>query len=253
LVAAVTWLAALVGPAALGGCSEAPPAKPAPRYLSISGLGSTIATPDAVSYTATVRRRGETAAAALAAAAQTIQAIRDHLGQNGVAASDSRLTTWVHPFPRCPDVRVREPDGRRTNAKRFSCEQREFEATQTIQAMVRDGPKAGALMAQSIALGAGEASAGEPVFADPANLQETARRAAIADATAKAQLYAARLGVQLGPVHAVTDDPLFLPDQHRETLNDPGAKASLDAPPPVPLEPGQRIITRTLYVTWELR
>jgi uncharacterized protein len=119
---------------------------------------------------------------------------------------------------------------------------------------VRDAAKAGALMALGVASGAEEMSGGAMFFDDPEKMLVLARADAIASTQDKAKLYAEKLGLKLGPVVAVTDDPLMLPGLHRERMPvGQGDKASLDGNQPVPIEPGQRVVSKTLYVTWELK
>ena len=83
-------------------------------------------------------------------------------------------------------------------------------------------------------------------FADATALMDEARRAAVADARRKAELYAAAAGVELGPV-------LSIQEQGGGGVRPMAMARSLDmAESAVPLERGENTLTAQVQIVWAL-
>jgi uncharacterized protein len=235
----------------VAGCSERPKetASGKARLLSVSAQGRYVGVPDATRFSITVRKVEDTAEAALKASAATMAGIIAKLKEAGVADKDLQSrTASVGPNSVC-----RPAPRPIVHGQTQICEPKGFKAAHSLAVFVRDMAKAGNLMGLAVASGGEEMSANEAFFADPDAMHAAARANAIENAQAKARLYAEKLGLKLGPVVFVTDDPLLLPGLHRESTPPDGQFDMGGAGADIPVEPGKRILTRTLYVTWELR
>jgi uncharacterized protein len=235
-------LAITAAASCLQACSDHTTAPERPRYLGIAAEGRAIGTPDTLRFTLVVRRIADTPEAAFKAISTGIATVADKLIKAGLGATDIQITNSI---VRANKVCTSAPSG---------CEARGVVASQNLTVLVRDGPKAGELMALGVAAGAEGLTISEPFFANPERLRAEARANAVSNAQRQADQYAARLGVTLGPVLAVTDDPLLLPGLHRE-LAPPQESGAFDmggSVPTVPVEPGLRLTSKTIFVTWEI-
>jgi uncharacterized protein YggE len=118
----------------------------------------------------------------------------------------------------------------------------------TVTLKIRDLRTTGTVLDRVVTLGANSISG--PVFGvqDPANLENSARSAAVRDARAKAELYAGAAGVKLGPVLRLTEQT-FMPPQ--PMMMDRAMKAEA-ASAPVPIESGELTVQVQVQVTWGL-
>ena len=82
----------------------------------------------------------------------------------------------------------------------------------------------------------------------PDELQNEARKAAMADAIAKAKLYVEAAGAELGPVMTIAEQGGYMP---RSMAAAPMMEAT--AAKPVPIEPGTQNVDIEVQVTWELK
>jgi hypothetical protein len=69
----------------------------------------------------------------------------------------------------------------------------------------------------------------------------------MADAIAKAKLYAEAAGAELGPVQTITEQGGYVPYSY------PTARMDAAAAKPVPVEPGTQSLNIEVQVTWELK
>jgi uncharacterized protein len=229
-------------------CADRPKAVERPRYLGISAEGRARETPDAMRFSLVVRHNADTANAAHVAASAGMANVVAKLKEAGGGAADLQIATAV-VFPNM----ICAWSGAGEDSRRI-CDQKGFVAKLKLSVLVRDLSKAGALMALGVGAGAEQLTSSDPFFGNPGNAQALARADAVAGAQRRAEQYAAKLGVALGPILAVTDDPLMLPGLHREKAYEPLGSADLGGNiPSVPLEPGQRVVSKTIYVTWELK
>jgi uncharacterized protein len=235
--------------AGLPGCSDPPKSHGKPRLLAVSAQGRAIGIPDATRFTVTTRKVEDTAEAALKATSVTMAAIVAKLKEAGVADRDLQgKSASVGPNSVC-----RPAPPPIIHGQHQICEPKGFKSAQVMTVLARDLAKVGGLMALAVASGAEEMTGGEAFFGEPEKMHMAARANAIETAQAKARLYAEKLGLKLGPVVSVTDDPLLLPGLHRESMPTGGAADMGGAFAEVPVEPGQHVLSKTLYVTWELR
>ena len=158
--------------------------EPVERRLTVTGRGEVRAVPDVASMSIGVETEAKTPGEALDRNAVRITAVIQRLEQAGISSKDiqtSQLGIWpVHDERQQP---------RRIVA---------YRAANRLDVTLRDVGRLGAILDQVVADGANTVNG--PIFsvAAPAPLLQAARDAAVADAIAKAERFAAAAGVTLG-------------------------------------------------------
>lgn len=176
-------------------------AQEAPRTISVSGDGEVSAAPDIARITTGVQMRAEAAGDAMRMASEAMAKIFIALDAEGVDPADvqtDRLSldpVWDDdPQPRSgpPDVVG-------------------YVAGNMVTVRLRDVAAIGSVVDALVAAGANRFEGIGFGIDDPKPLLEEARRAAVADARAKAELLADAAGVTLGPVLSLNDSGGFRP------------------------------------------
>ena len=202
----VSLLLALAGAAA---------AQEPPRQITVTGAAEADAVPDLATVSAGVDTRAETAAAALAANSETMTAIFAALDAAGIERRDVQ-TSQLSLNP------VFEPYREEAEAPPAVVA---YEASNMVTVRVRAIDGLGTVIDALAKAGANRLNGVGFEVADPKPHLDTAREKAVADARARAELYARAAGVTLGPVVSI-----------RETVEMPGpimmrAEAASAAPP----------------------
>lgn len=225
IVAAIVIALALIGRQALA----------AEPTLTITGSGSASAPPDIATLSTGVETRADTAKAALAANSEAMASVIETLKAAGVAEKDIQ-TSGLSVQPVYEDSKLRSYAG--------GTEIDHYVATNGVTVVVRDLAGLGSVVDALVGSGANRLGGVSFGFADPAPLQDEARRQAIADARRAAEVYAAAAGVKLGQVLTIEDfggsGPVPL-----------GAVARFAAES-VPIATGESSITASVRVVWHL-
>jgi uncharacterized protein YggE len=216
-------------------CALALPAFAAdnPRTITVRGTGTAAAAPDTAELSAGIVEQAPTAAAAMAAvtkqAAQMLQAMRDF----GIADRDLQTTgLLLHPvYPRQRDDEA-EP-------KPIA-----FRAATQVNVRLRDIDRSGALLDRLLTSGVNQFNGIRFTIAEPAPLLAEARRKAMADARARAELYAKELGGEVGPVLSVREDLASLPRPTERLMT---ARAA------APIATGEQEIEAAVSIVFELK
>ena len=214
--AALGLALALVGvgrPASARGNSAATVA----REITVSGNGSVRAVPDRAQFSFGVTTQGASATQALNANATLARRVIAAVEAAGVAAADVQTET-VSLSPRLDD------GGAIVG----------YTATNSVSATIRDLRKAGTLVDAAAGAGANDISGPALTRSDQTALYRAALRAAVADATAKADAIARAAGLRLGAVRSMVEGASSIPL--------PMARASAPAGEPSPVEPGTETI-----------
>jgi uncharacterized protein len=167
-------------------------AQETPRRIVVTGEGRVEAAPDLARFTAGVEAEALEAAAALAAASATMRDVFAALEAAGIASEDMRTSrlavdpVWEHGDGRQPRVRG-------------------FSASNLVTVRVRDVDALGALIDAVGAAGANRIEGIGFDVSEPRAALDAARRAAVADARAKAEVIAGAAGVTLGPVLSIRE------------------------------------------------
>lgn len=211
----------------------AEPDRSGERSITVSAQGSVTAEPDIAYLSAGVVSEAETAKDALAKNAATMAKLIEGLKALGMAARDMQ-TSALNVEPRyvlAKDNRTQTLNG--------------YRVTNQLHLIVRDVARMGEIVDQAITLGANQLGRVTFEVSNADVLKDEARKAAMANARKRAELFAAAAGVQLGPVLRIFEEPL-------EARNVPvGVQRAVSGA--VPLEPGSRALATEVQVTWGLR
>lgn len=202
------------------------------RRITVTGEARVEAVPDRARFTAGVEAEALQAAEALAAASATMRAVFAALEGAGVEAPDiqtSRLAVdpvWDHGG-----------DGRQPRMRGFS-------ASNLVTVRVRDVAALGALVDAVGAAGANRIEGIAFEVSEPRAALDAARRAAVVDARARAEVLAEAAGASLGPVQSIREGGAGGPEPMM-------ARAEFaDASPPV--APGVIDLTARVEIVYAL-
>jgi uncharacterized protein YggE len=171
--------------------------------IEVSGSGEAFAKPDMAELEAGVVSQAQTAAAALKVNSETVAKLLMELRKLGIPERDIRTQNIsLHPQYQFQEKRSPQITG--------------FEVRNQVAVKIRDLSRLGEILSRLVEAGGNILSRVSMGVADPSRLLDEARRAALADAKHKAEVYANAAGTRLGR-------PLLI----RENV--------AQAPPPVPL------------------
>jgi uncharacterized protein YggE len=230
---AVTGLAAwLVAPAAAL-ADAAPPL----RSLTLSGEGAVKAAPDEAQLSAGVVTEAKTAAVALSANSQAMNAVFATLKRLGIPEKAMQTANFSVT-----------PQYQATHGGNGPQRIADYEVSNTVFVTIDDlsrlGPALDALVAS------GSNALGDISFAirDPKPLLDKARAAAMKDALARAQVYTQAAGVQLGPIVSIGESG----GEEPRPMSGVAPRAMMAMAPP-PVAAGQMTVTATVNVTFEIK
>lgn len=230
--ALIAWATALFLSAAAQ-TFAAEPERPGERSITVSAQASVTAEPDLAYLSAGVVSEAETAKDALAKNAAIMAKLIDGLKALGLASGDMQ-TSALNVEPRyvlAKDNRTQTLNG--------------YRVTNQLHLVLRDVKRMGEIVDQAISLGANQLGRVTFEVSNADALKDEARKAAMANARKRAELYAAAAGVQLGPVLRIFEEPI-------EARNVPiGVQRAVSGA--VPVEPGSRTLATEVQVTWGLR
>lgn len=229
---------AAIAVVAIGGlqaCGDAaPPAEP--RTISTVGTASVPAAPDVVRIDVAVVEEGETAAGALDAAAVAMKSVFDALDALDVPNEDRRTRdVSLHPiYDAVPDE-----DGRRTQRLVG------YRAHNALEIVFRDVDAVGPALDRLTAAGSSAISGLRFEVSSAEALRDAARRAAIADARRKAELFAEEAGVDIAGVLSISEGV----GGGGPAPFGGGVVRAMEA---APIAPGVDDVSASVAVVWEL-
>ena len=200
--------------------------------ITVTGEASIPATPDMATVSLGVTTEGKTAAEAMSANSEALAGVIARLKAAGIAEQDLQTTSlslnpnWVgYDAGQTPTIS-------------------NYIAMNMLNVRVRDLAALGGVLDASIADGANTLNGITFELASPRPVLDEARKAAVADAAAKAALYATAAGVSLGKVIAISEQqnhggpmPMFME-----------AKAAS----PVPVATGQIAMQTSVSITYQI-
>ncbi len=237
LIAALLVLATPV----LAGAQE--PAAPAPRTLVVTGTGEATMKPDLAIASFTVLRSAETARAALDQASAAMSEVT--AGMRELGAEDRDLQT--SGFSIVPQYRYdnQRPDGVQTPPAIVG-----YEVRNTLTVRVRDIARLGEILDRAVTLGVNQGGDISFAVAEPRQARDAARKKAVADAAATAELLAEAAGVTLGPVREISEDLGVIPPMPlNRSMKMMAAEA---APSVVPVETGENTFTASVRMVYDI-
>ncbi len=219
-----------------------------PMTINVSGKGEVVVKPDIAQFSFSVRGEGVDAATAQGKSAEVINAVTAYLKENGIEDRDVKTEGYnLNPKYKyetkpclygayCPPGE-QIPDG--------------FEVYQSITVKVRDVNKAGTLLSGVGGKGATDIS-GLSFTVDDEEAQKTeARKLAIADAKAQADILAASLGVKIVKMISYYEDAPMMPMYGGARMDSMSAKAEMAPTPDIPT--GENMTTSNVTITYEIK
>lgn len=202
------------------------------RTISVSGMGEAAGVPDMATVQIGVTHEDPVAADAMARAAEGAAAVLERLTGAGLEARDVQTST-VSLNPVWSQNRASDEPVRITG----------FSATITVTARVRALDTLGAVLDAVVSDGANQIGGIRFGFQDPDPLIEQARRNAVADAAAKATLYAEAAGVTLGTLRSLSE-------QGGAPRPEGIARMAQDAG--VPIAPGEMTLNARVFLVYDI-
>lgn len=203
------------------------------RTMPLDGVGTVAAEPDMAVITVGATQQADTAAAAMGAVSKVSAAMLAALQTAGIDAADIRTSRLslspVHD-------RKSYEQGRPTLIG--------FSASNQVTIRVRALDRVGDVLGELVAVGANDMGGIRFEISDPGPLQDEARRLAVADARARAELFAEAAGVRLGRIMTISEIGSSVP--RPEMMR---AAAMADA---VPVAAGEVAIRAQVQIVWEL-
>jgi uncharacterized protein YggE len=169
--------------------------EPPSRTIVVSGTGEASAVPDQAQVSAGVTVQAATAEEALDANTAAMERVFDTLEDAGIEERNIRTSNFS-VNPEYEPYRDDNPNPRRIVA---------YQVSNQVTAIVDNIDNLGATLDALVRSGANQINGVSFSIADPDPLEEEARRAAVADAIAKAQTLAEAAGVTLGPIISIQE------------------------------------------------
>jgi uncharacterized protein YggE len=213
---------------------------PSQPTLSLSGHGEISASPDVAILTTGVASQAPTARQALEANNADMAKLLAMLKAAGIDPKDIQTSGFsVNPqyvYPKADDGSNLPPhvEG--------------YEVSNAVTVKIDKLPELGGILDKMVSSGANTINGISFSVDDPSKLYDEARKAAVADARHKADIYAAAAGVTLGDVISISDEEPVAPPPRPlvMAMAAPAAKA-------VPVEAGQVSYSADVSLVWALK
>lgn len=203
-----------------------------PSMITVTGTGTVEAAPDVATLTIGVTTQGETAAVALSSNTAALEAVMGRLTAAGIEARDMQTSNLsLNP----------NWTGYDTNSPTISG----YVAANMLTIRVRQLDGLGAVLDAAVADGANTLNGLSFGLADPVPALNEARKEAVADARAKAELLAAAAGVKLGRIASISEAGSASPEPAPMFR----AEASLA---PVPVAGGELGLSASVTIYFEI-
>ena len=204
------------------------------RHITVTGVGTSSVTPDAVRFFASVSAIAKSNKEALASASKSATAVRGALRDNGIATKDIKTSSLtVYPEYNYTQDRGQELLG--------------YRATQSFTVVIRKADNAGVVIDAAVNAGGNaiQINGIAPFLLNGAAATEQAREAAVADARARANSYAKYLGASLGRV-------IWLTEVNAPVYNFPIMAKGAAAEDATQIDLGETEVTVTVNVRWAI-
>ena len=207
---------------------------PAAARITVTGEGRVEVPPDMATVSLGVTTEAATAAAAMAANSDELARVLERLRAAGPAERDLQTSSlslnpnWHH--------------GQGAESPRIIG----YVASNQVTVRVRELARLGAVLDAAVKDGANTLNGVNFGLTDPAPLLAEARKRAVADARARAELLTEAAGVALGPVEAITEAGASggVPPMYR------GAPIAMEAS--VPMAEGELSVSAAVTVIWQI-
>ncbi|GJL91997.1 SIMPL domain-containing protein [Hyphococcus sp.] len=206
-----------------------------PRTISVTGEGRASAAPDMAVISIGVQSEAPTAAAALRQNSADMSATIKKLKELGVADRDIQ-TSGLSVNPRY-----------NYEQNRSKPEVIGFTASNSVSVKLRNLDSAGSIIDQAVQSGANSLGGVSFDFSEPKPLYDEARKAAVADAKAKAALLTEAAGVRLGKLLYIQEGYAAAPQPKMYAARMEMADASS-----VPMQAGESTVSMSVSLVYEI-
>jgi uncharacterized protein YggE len=210
-----------------------------PRTLSLTGQGKVTSAPDIAIISSGVVSEAKTARAALDANNAAMADVLKTIAASGVAKKDIQTSN----FSVQPKYTYRKSSNGTQEAPRITG----YTVSNTVTTIVRDLATLGSVLDSVVSSGANRLSGLSFSIAEPEPLRNEARKQAVAEAIARANLYAQAAGVTLGNILSITEAGGSRPPQPVYAQ-----ARSLAAEASVPAAQGEQTINMQVNIVWEI-
>lgn len=216
---------------------------PANGVISLTGTGEITGKPDMAIVMSGVVTTGKTAREALNANTEAMSRIFEVLQAAKIELSDIQTSNFnVRP-------QYVYSDRRDENGYQFPPRISGYQVANTLSVQVRDLDNLGTLLDNAVSVGSNQINSISFAVSDTAPLLSDARRAAMADAVAKAELYTDAAGVSLGKILSISETgAIFTPPPQQMEM---AARMQMDTSS-VPVAAGELSFSKNITVVWEL-
>lgn len=210
--------------------------------MTMTGKGEVRSAPDMATITTGVTTQAETAREALDANSAAMDDLVAALREAGLESRDIQTSNFT-VSPRYVYSDQRDESGY-TRPPRITG----YEVSNAVTIIVRDLDNLGPVLDRAVTVGANTINGISFSIEDPTTLYNEARRRAVADAQAKAQVYADAAGVRLDDIESITENPVS--DGPRPMYR--AATMEMAADSAVPIEAGEMTYTINTTITWSI-
>lgn len=213
-----------------------------PGTISLTGIGEVVASPDMAIVSSGVVTNGKTARDALDANSLAMNQIFTLLLDADIEQKDIQTSGFsVRP-------QYRYSDQRDANGYQLPPQILGYQVSNTLTVRVRDLEDLGQLLDNAVSVGSNQINSISFAVTNTAPLLNAARRSAMADAIAKAELYAEAAGVSLGNIMSISEGSQITAPQPQRVMM---ARMAEDSGP-VPVAAGELSFSKQVSVIWQL-
>jgi uncharacterized protein YggE len=218
-----------------------------PSTITLSGHGEMKAVPDIANISFTISKDAKTVKEAQTTVAEIEKSVLGFLAKNNIAEKDIKTTdSSFYPKYEYKNSEVCTMYGCNNNSVIVG-----YTASETIQVKIRDVDNAGVIVTGLGALKISNLSGPNFAIDDEDTLKATARKEAIADAKAKAEILAKDLGVRLVRITNFSENGNYpMPMYARDAVMNQAEAASA---PKLALPTGENTVSSDVTITYEIR
>jgi len=207
-----------------------------PRTINVTGNGKAYLTPDIAYINIGVHTENKDAAEAVGSNNTQSQKVADALKKFNIDPKDIQTTNFsIYPQQQM------DPSGKVTGVT--------YVVDNTVFVTLRDISKLGDVIGAAVDAGANSINSIQFDAADRSKALSEARKAAVADALAQAKELASAAGVTLGDIQTINS----YGSQPMPMYDVKGVGGAAAAGAPVPVSPGQLVLTLDVNVVFEIR
>jgi len=220
--------------------AQQPASAPAPRTLTLTGQGEVTSAPDIAIISAGVVTEASTAREALSASNAAMATVLQTIRAAGVEARDIQTSN----FSVQPKYSYSGTSGNDQKAPQIDG----YTVSNSVTTIVRNLDGLGPVLDAVVSSGANQLNGLSFSIAKPEPLRNEARKLAVAEAIARAQLYVGAAGVTLGDILSISEAGYARPPQ--PVFANARAMAADAA---VPVAEGEQAISAEVNIVWEIR